>query len=192
MMSENRKEQVSAIVDDELDSGSQSVIDDLLKTPSLKASWARYHLISDSLQHNMPEAIDTGLAARISASIQDEPTILAPRPTSNSTLIKPVAGFAIAASVAAMAILGIQQNREEGPGIQEQAVVSFTPRATVNSTANQQTALNTPTEAQLRQVKANTNARLNSYLVNYNEHRKNSGFQGMLPYVRTVTFENNK
>ena len=192
-MSEERREHLSAILDNELDSGSQSAIDDLLKTPSLKASWARYHLIRDSLQQNLPEAIDTDLAARISARIQDEPTILAPRPTTNSRLLKPVAGFAIAASVAAMAILGIQQNREEGPGIQQQQVVSFTPRATVNSTAIiQQTALNTPAEAQLRKVKANTNARLNSYLVNYNEYRKNSDFQGMLPYVRTVTFENNK
>lgn len=191
MMSEQRKEQVSAMVDGELGGDFHSACDDLLRTPSLKACWARYHLIRDSLQQNLPGTVDTGLAARISASIQNEPTILAPRLSSKNTILKPLAGFAIAASVAAMAILGIQQNREGGV-IQGPQIVSFTPQSNMNRIPVQQASLNTPTEAQLKQIQANTRARLNSYLVNYNEYRANSGLQGMLPYARTVTFENNK
>ncbi len=191
MMSEERKEKVSALVDGELDIGSQSTIDNLLQTPSLQASWARYHLISDSLQKHIPAAIDTGLADRISADIQKEPTILAPRAGSKNVILKPLAGLAIAASVAAMAILGIQQNRE-GVDHQGQQMVSFAPPKTANVMVARQATLPTPTEAEVRQVKANARARLNSYLVNYNEYRTNSGYQGMLPYARTVTFENNR
>ncbi len=191
MMSEKRKESVSALVDGELTGDSQSTIDDLLKTPALKANWARYHLISDSLKGNLPEAADSGLAARISASIQAEPTVLAPQAASKNRFYKPLAGFAIAASVAAMAILGIQQN-QQAVGSQDQQLVSFAAQKPANAIPVQQAALNATSEAQLRQVKANTRARLNSYLVNYNEYRTNSGFQGMLPYARTVTYENNQ
>jgi sigma-E factor negative regulatory protein RseA len=190
-MSEERKEYISAMVDDELDNNSESTIDNLLQSPALKGCWARYHLISDCLNKNLPESIDGGLADRISASIQNEPTVLAPRATSNKAYLKPVAGFAIAASVATMAILGIQQNNG-GVEIQEQQTVSFMPQKRINSVSPQLASTNLASDAQLRLVKANSRARLNSYLVNYNEQRISSGFQGMLPYARTVTFENNE
>jgi len=191
MMSAERKEKVSALVDGELVDDSQSTIDDLLGTPALQASWARYHLISDSLKGNLPEVADSGLASRISAIIRDEPAILAPQVTANNRFYKPLAGLAIAASVAAMAILGIQQNRQAA-GDQDQQIISFAAQTPVNAIPVQQVALNPTAEAHLRQVRANTRARLNSYLVNYNEYRTNSGLQGMLPYARTVTFENNR
>ncbi len=191
-MSEQRKEYVSALVDNELDTDTESVLDDVLKTASLKNTLARYHLISDSLKQNIPESVDVNLAEKIAAKIDGEPTVLAPQARStNNVFLKPVAGFAIAASVAAMAILGIQQN-QEGTMNQRQELLSFTPQANVNTITPQNVVNSTPSEAQLRLVKANTRARLNSYLVNYNEYRTNSGVQGMLPYARTVTFENNK
>lgn len=190
-MSDERKEKISAMIDGELGRDTQSAIDDLLQTPFLKDSWTRYHLISDSLQQQLPEAIDSDLAARVSSSIENEPFILVPEVASKNAFLKPLAGFAIAASVATMAILGIQQS-EERTTVQEQQVVSFTPQNAVNTTVAQHASLARPTEAQLRQVKANARVRLNSYLVNYNEYRTNSGFQGMLPYAKTLTFENNQ
>ena len=191
MMSEERKERISALVDGELSGDSQSTIEDLLKMPALNSSWARYHLISDSLKGNLPVVIECELAARISDKIKEEPTVLAPQPASGNKLYKPLAGFAIAASVAAMAILGVQQNRQAVGG-QDQQIVSYTAQTPVNVIPVRQAALNPTAEAHLRQVRANTRARLNSYLVNYNEYRTNSGLQGMLPYARTVTFENNR
>ncbi len=101
-----------------------------------------------------------------------------------------MAGFAIAASVAAIAILGIQQNNG-GVEVEEQQTVSFIPQKR-SSISPQLVSTNSASDAQLNLVKANNRARLNSYLVNYNEQRIKSGFQGMLPYARTVTFENNE
>jgi sigma-E factor negative regulatory protein RseA len=190
-MSEEKRESISAMLDDELDSQSGSIVDDLLHSASLKDSWARYSLISDVLKKQMPESMDFNLADRISADVENEPTVLAPRKPATQNFLKPVAGFAIAASVAAMAILGIQQNNETIEPNSSQ-IVSFTPQATLNIAPTQLVSSNPDAEAQLRLVNANKRARLNSYLVNHNESRINSGFQGMQPYVRTVTFENEK
>jgi sigma-E factor negative regulatory protein RseA len=191
-MSEEREECISAMLDNELDSQSEPIVDDLLRSASLKDRWARYNLISDVLNKQMPESMDFNLADRISADIQNEPTVLAPRASATQNLLKPVAGFAIAASVAAMAILGIQQNNENIETASPQTV-SFTPQAKLNAMPLAQlVSSNSEAEAQVKLANANRRAKLNSYLVNHNESRINSGFQGMQPYVRTVTFENDK
>lgn len=187
-MSEDRKEQMSAMMDGELDAVT---IDPIINSPDFSDSWTRYHLISDSLQQQLPESIDTGLAARISSDIEKEPHLLAPVTELRAGYLKPVAGFAIAASVAVVAILGIQQNSTDSA---TEANVSVAFSSPVNPVIESQlpVAANSPTEAQLRQVKSDAQARMNSYLVNYSEYRTNAGLQGMLPYARTVTHENNR
>lgn len=187
-MSEDKKEQISAMMDGELESPSVAAI---FKSGKMQSSWARYHLISDCLQHQLPESVDTGLAGRISQSIEQEPHLLAPARASKPTYIKPVAGFVIAASVATMAILGIQQNTDTSAPRNETSV-AFSSSVNSNNLPHQAVATNGVTEAQLRQVKDEARARMNSYLVNYSEYRTNAGLQGMLPYARTVTYENNR
>jgi len=190
-MSDDRKERLSAVVDSELDAQSGDAIDNMLKTPELRAAWARYHLIRDSLQQKLPEGLDTGLAGRIAERIADEPHIIATAGLTKNTYLKPVAGFAIAASVATMAILGIQQQPGE-TGLPGQGVVSTTSPAGVSSLSARPASLRSSSNEPLRQLNVDDRTRLNSYLVNYNEYRSKSGFQGMLPYARTVTFENGR
>ena len=112
-MIEAKKEQLSAFMDDEIDGQHKSLVSQLLKDAEMLGTWSRYHLISDCLKQWLPERVDTSLAENISKSLRKEPAIIAPsRPT--HTFVKPVAGFAIAASVAALAILGIQQQQPGG------------------------------------------------------------------------------
>lgn len=184
-MKVDRTEDISAMIDDELGRDSQHLIDDLLDTPSLQQRWRSYHLIRDSLQQQLPAKLDTTLASQISAKIDNEPHILAPLKKTQQAYLKPLAGLAIAASVAVLAIVVMQPNQEGKPG-QGVQLASFTP---ANKSVSSQTLQD---DAQVRQVKADTRARLNSYLVNYNEYQTKSGIQGMLPYARTVTFENNR
>lgn len=113
-MSETKKEQLSAFMDNEVDGLNKDIADDLLKDPELLDAWSRYHLISDSLKQGLPERIDRNLAKNVSDTLRNEPAIVAPHRSSHA-YIKPVAGFAIAASVAALAILGIQQQQLGGP-----------------------------------------------------------------------------
>ncbi|NKB37000.1 MAG: hypothetical protein GKR93_07475 [Gammaproteobacteria bacterium] len=184
-MNVDRTEDVSAMIDDELEQDGQHLVDDLLNTPLLRERWRSYHLIRDSLQHQLPEKLDKTLASSVAAKIDNEPHILAPVKKSQPAYLKPLAGLAIAASVAALAIV-VLQPAQEGSSEQGIQVASFTPVGTpVTSQARQD-------DAQIRQVRAEARARLNSYLVNYNEYQTNSGIQGMLPYARTVTYENNR
>ena len=99
-----------------------------------------------------------------------------------------LAGMAIAASVAALAILVIQPQQGSDSAQGGAQLTAFAP---VQDNRPTQLSSVAPGGVQGRQVKANARARLNSYLVNYNEYKTNSGFQGMLPHARTVTYENN-
>ena len=188
-MSEKRKEQLSALVDGELLSHIEPAVDEMLKTAELKDSWARYHLIRDTLKQNVPPQLDFSFGQRVSASIASEPTILAPTGSTN-TLLKPIAGFAIAASVAVMAILGTQQNQDDVSS-EEQTIVSLQPQTMTNSAPLRTVSLSDSGISSDRELDE-SRARLNNYMLNYNEHRSQSGFQGVLPHVRTVTFESNR
>lgn len=131
-MNETKKEQLSAFMDDEIDRGQEKLVDDLLKDPELLDTWSRYHLISDSLKQGLPERLDRDLAKNVSDSLRNEPAIVAPHRSTHS-FIKPVAGFAIAASVAALAILGIQHQQLGGPHESPDTLVQSTPGSAAGS-----------------------------------------------------------
>lgn len=114
-MSDAKKERLSAFMDGELEGpGQGDAVDQLLEEPELMDAWGRYHLVSDCLKQRLPDRLDRDLAASVSRALQDEPAIVAPvaflRP-----LARPAAGFAIAASVAALAVLGVQRQQLGGP-----------------------------------------------------------------------------
>ena len=89
----------------------KNLVGQLLKEPELLDTWSRYHLISDCLKHHLPEHIDKDLAGNVSKSVQKEPAIVLP-PSACPVILT---GFAIAASVTALAILSIQQQQLGGP-----------------------------------------------------------------------------
>jgi len=187
-MNEQKRELLSALVDDELAQEASSVIETLLEDNEAKQTWSRYHLIGNSLRGHLPGHI-VDISSNVSQTIASEPTILAPAIKSSSRkssdLMKPVMGFAIAASVAAVAIFNVQQAKqfpETGqPVIAQSSIATSQPSlATSPQLVNQQTA-----QAQVYQVK-HIDPRLNRYLVNYNEYRANTGVSGMPPHVRMV------
>lgn len=188
-MSEHNREQISALLDGELERSSASMLNALRDNPEYRQIWQRYHLIGESLRGNLPGHIDMGLADRISAAIQNEPPILAPR-TLTHPVLRPVIGFAIAASVTAIAILGVRQASFGPAGMPDPAVAAnasvSVPQAHVATFTAESPA---PAEVPDYRTVAEAEARLNRYLVNYNEYRTNAGVQGMLPYVRIVAHE---
>ncbi len=190
-MNEQKREQLSALVDNELTKEASSVIESLLEDNEAKQTWSRYHLIGDSLRGHIPEHVGD-ISSNVSQAIASEPTILAPAKISasrkSSYLMKPVMGFAIAASVAAVAIFNVQQARkipETGqPVIAQSSIATDQPSlATSPQFVNQDAA-----QAQVYQVR-NADPRLNRYLVNYNEYRASTGVGGMPPHVRLVANE---
>lgn len=171
-------EQISALVDDELDAAEQALLlRQLARDESLRRQFARYQLLSDALKDSLPERVDPDFHLRIQTALQDE---AAPHATAAGShlghrLFRPLAGLAVAASVAVVAVLSLQSVRETTP--QSAPAVASAP-----APADYIRAEGTPPAAL-----AATPARdLDAYLVNHNEVAVNRGMRGMLPYVRIV------
>ncbi len=176
MMNNDNREWLSALADGELQGDElQRGLDALRNDPELLASWKSYHVIRDSVSSNLNHEVAPQLHLRISAALENEPTILAPQRRPR-TWLKQVAGVAIAASVTGVAIIGIQTMNG----------VDSAPSAV--PVAQQQEYLRMePTQLARAKEKATQNSdALNPYLVNHNEYSANSGIQGVLPYVRIV------
>lgn len=116
-----KHQQLSAWVDGEVqqnEADSKTLIASTLSDAELAGKWQRYHLIRQSLRKEVPDEIDTGLSVSIAQALEQEPTILAPKRKGWRELpvvaaVLPMARqggqFAIAASVAVAAIIGVQQ-----------------------------------------------------------------------------------
>jgi len=163
-MNEQIKERLSAFMDGELH--DDSVIDQLQADQEAIATWSRYHLIRDVLHQNYV-AGTAGLSAQIASALQDEPTILAPR-RAGKKLLKHASGWAIAATIAAVAILVVRQP-EPVPDAQSALAIG-------------------PITQQPVRLTAAAESKLSSYLVSHNESSASSRMKGMLPYTRIISY----
>ncbi|GAB4300545.1 MAG: RseA family anti-sigma factor [Thiohalomonadaceae bacterium] len=190
-MENHTNEQISALVDDELHGPAlRQALERLRQDADLQGRWSRYHLISDTLHANLASARAAHLHQRVRATLEQEPTLLAPRRKPRlPTLAKQVAGVAIAASVAAVAILAVRQEAVEPAGIAPTAMqMAQSPRP-----AHEMVQLaSTGAPATVVVPPIANRGRLNAYLVNHNEYSASSGMQGVLPYVRIVSHETAK
>jgi len=184
-MKDRLHEQLSALVDDELTHAEQTLLmKQVGRDEDLHERLVRYQLISDAMRNRLPDRVDPAFPARVRAAIKgmvpDAGTAVANRAGDwPGRLLKPVAGLALAASVAVVAVLSLQTVREE-PGVP--ATVASAP-----TTGDFIRAENTPDPA----VRARPDSNLDVYLVNHNEYATNRGMRGMLPYVRIVSHEMN-
>jgi sigma-E factor negative regulatory protein RseA len=173
-MTEETKEAISSLVDDELqDVARTRLLDRLLSDTELRVAWERYHLVRDCMHDATPAHGAQSLAERVKRQIALEPVVLAERRARRRTsFVRPAAGAAIAASVAVLAVLAVQSLSTSGdtraPG-QPAEVAGL--------------RWDTPAPAVER--------RLNTYLVNHSEYQGN-GMHGMLPYARIVGYDAQK
>lgn len=171
-MKDKIHEQISALLDDELADSEQSLlIRQLVREPALKERLLHYQTISDALHDNLPQLVDTRFYERVHAAVQQE-TAIDGAPPRYGALMKPLAGLAVAASVAVVAVVSLQSVRQEDPA----ATAAVASAPTVDSYIR---AENAPTP--LAPARG-----LDVYLVNHNEFAVNRNMQGMLPYVRIV------
>ena len=174
-MKDTLNEQISALVDDELDPNEQALLlRQLSRDESLRRQFARYQLASDALRDTLPDQIDPEFHTRIQDALQDEATPQAAATQHLQRLYKPVAGLAIAASVAVVAVLSLQavhQSTDTTPTVASAPAHTDFIRA----------------EGQSPEDRTATPARdLDAYLVNHNEFAVNRGMRGILPYTHIV------
>jgi sigma-E factor negative regulatory protein RseA len=213
---EQSGEQISSLVDGEFENnhGDESGIDHLVTNKAAKHSWESYHLISDALKRNLPRFIDNQFASRVMAELENEPTVLAPSRI-NSLIGKQVAGLAIAASVATVAVLGVQFMYKEDPmapssqvaqinvpgnqGSGLQASKSPIRQEFINRDIQTVTQAVNPADSRSQQLAQQLaekrqaqlleqyHPNLSKYLLNHNQRAARGVFQGVIPYARIIT-----
>lgn len=219
-------ERLSSLMDGELDDTRQRhAIDTLLHDTAARDCWERFHLASDALHGNLPKAIDPGFSARVMAAIEDEPAILAPPPPrkpavssdhavpARSSFSKRFAGLAVAASVAAIAVMGVGSLYREDPMVPHGQQVAESksapseyirlakqpspPLGATLASANAPLATSAAdaslaTRAEMLrtypEIARRIDPRLHKYLINHSQQAARSNIQGVMPYARIVTY----
>jgi sigma-E factor negative regulatory protein RseA len=181
-MSDTIKEQVSAFVDGELPDAERELLQRRLSSDDeLQGTWQRYHLIRDAMREDLPEYVSRKSHSDYSqhGDIDDSN----PVPTNTwQRLLRPVAGVAIAASVAMLAVFGVIYNTD-----------SIAPPTASQIAASQPSQL---PESYLVVPRGGWNSakpavvsHLNGYLV---DHSNYSGFgarQSIIPYSRIAGYD---
>jgi sigma-E factor negative regulatory protein RseA len=111
-MSEQIREQVSAFLDGELpNSETELLLKRLTRDGELRESFGRYALIGEALRGSSAGLLTKGFAGRVNLAIDGEPAAAdaAQRAPSPPRWWRPVAGVAVAAGVAAIAVGALQQ-----------------------------------------------------------------------------------
>ncbi|MDX1594209.1 MAG: sigma-E factor negative regulatory protein [Gammaproteobacteria bacterium] len=181
-------EQLSALVDDELgEAETERMLGRLAGEPDLRDAWARYQLIGTAIRRGIPAVHDPDLATRVIDAIGDtepEGELEASLPAAASAtggrgrLRRSLGGFAMAASVAAVALLGVRylgpvDEAGSGPQTAMRSSPVLQAQPVAETVAAQQTTLD-------RQ-------RLNDYLLRHNEFAASGGLRSLPPYVRVVS-----
>ncbi len=121
-MSTSFDERISALIDGELtEFEARRVAAEVSQDPELQKRYQRYVLAGDVIRDELPKSFDMGFADRVMAAIDEEETLdarhvddlraandSARAESSAATWKKPLAGAAIAASVAVLALVSLQ------------------------------------------------------------------------------------
>ena len=186
-MSNKSEELISAFMDEETTAfESRMCINQMIAEQSRRARWERYHIIRDALQGNLPVFAGSEFSRDIMDNIRQEQGLNVDMTTSpkHSKYLKPLGGLALAASVAALTILGVRlffsTDATVGPSVvaKVESDIDEDGAHSGSAASTQRWSLNTADEA-----------RMNSYLVNHAEYAAKIE---MMPYVRIVGYENNR
>lgn len=108
-MSESNREYLSRLMDGDLDRNARRfLLRRLAADDDMKATWRRFHVVRACLHRELLAAGD--LSTRVARALEGEPV---PGRGRMQAWFRPVAGSAIAASVALMAIVGINSTMLE-------------------------------------------------------------------------------
>ncbi|MCC6714121.1 MAG: sigma-E factor negative regulatory protein [Gammaproteobacteria bacterium] len=213
-MTDEKLLKLSSYVDGACTEIERRAVENSLNDPEMRACWARYHLMGQAMRAELPPYLDRQFGDRLRQALGAEPTVLSPA-RRREHWTRPLAGAAIAATVAAVAVFGV---RNMGTSTVSPGAAIATSPATLpagSSLVAQQpfapaaALVEAPAHEPLRAVGAygpgdafwgepgreaggapmpSARSRLNSYIVNYSEQRAMMGSPGVLPYVKVVGY----
>jgi sigma-E factor negative regulatory protein RseA len=200
-MSEQIREQVSAFLDGELPgTETELLLKRLTRDGELRESFGRYALIGEALRGGGSQLLSRRFASRVNLAIDGEP-VIAQSPIQSvreRRWWRPLAGVTVAAGVATVAIVALQQ-RAISPGLRvatpSTANNISTPVSAVSATASALSARNQsavqggggPREALSYTVPASSDApasiapaRLTNYVFAHSKYSSGLGQRGVL------------
>ena len=192
-MNGNHGETISALLDGELGQpAAQRALDSLLQgDPEERARFGRYRLIGD-LMRGEAVVVSTDLAARVQERLRDEPHVLVPV-RRQRTLLRPVAGAALAASVAAGAVMVEPQllgPANQPPGASQVAsapVPHGAPVARVAATGSGPVA--SAGQARWHRLDGEMAERLNRMVLEHHEFGGRTGINGPVAHIGLVSYD---
>jgi sigma-E factor negative regulatory protein RseA len=114
-MSEKTREHISSLMDGEVNAETgRFLLRRLGSDADLCATWARYHLVRDCLRHDDGALYGSDLCQRVNRALEDEPVVRTGTRLTRRWL-RPVAGGAIAAAVALMAVMAVDPGQRVAP-----------------------------------------------------------------------------
>jgi len=165
------KEKISALMDGELERHEAAgMLNALVQEGESREAWRTYQLIGDAMRDT--QLLSAGFAARVSARLAKEPTVLAPARIASRPLVTRWQALSAAAGVAAVALVGWVAFGPQQPGVE---VAQLTPPAPVLQVAPAEVAQVAPPAAAA------------DYLLAHQGYSPRNSLQGVAPYVRMVS-----
>jgi sigma-E factor negative regulatory protein RseA len=184
-MSKESLEHLSSLMDGEISRDSGMFLTRRLSSDDkMCETWERYHLIRDCIRQPGGKQLVTGLSEKLNAKLaaEEAPSISA---WQNNRWLKPVSGFAIAASVASFAVMVALPQPASLPvntgNMSQTASVNkpfVSPNTLPLAPSSQAASFSSAGQTQ--------NQRMNSYLLRHNQMARTAGRQGFVSFVPIV------
>lgn len=182
MSQSKREQQLSILMDDELDRDEmERSLNDLSGDQDLRALWDRYHLIGDALRGEPLSRETMTVADQVRERLSDEPVVLVPKMRRiTRRWATPLAGSALAASVILLVL--VAGPRWLGPG-------DSAPVQLANQSPPAPTLYRNRTGTHWSLRRPEVESKLNGFLVNHQEYAPASGMKGGVPYVTFASYD---
>ncbi len=197
-----RDEQLSALLDNAMDEKElQEFMQDLKRNPLEDAERVqRYQMVGDVVRDELNESSFMDISAAVHRAIEQEPS-LDVKPAKQpgrifdlSAWMKPLTGMAVAASVAMVTVVTVRLVDTDPANESQQAIANVNQAPVTNNVAV--APVNPAIAQQIRAVSTEASQQnqlrqkqLNEYMMNHSGYAGQSTMQGMMPYVRVVTFD---
>lgn len=199
------RESVSALMDGEAEELELRRILSAQHTEVVDDTWRHYQLARELLT-DKADAIafrHVDISQRVSAAIAEQPLVVA---KGSSWWIRPAAGFAVAASVAAAVVVGVQDLAQPITGVapaERVATVASSRVYPLDGVSLQASSGTAPAKvveyspqalpgavaASQQQAEANARKRFDAYLLRHTQQAALNNGQGMISFARVASFD---
>ena len=200
-------EKLSLLLDDYADDNAAATLDEVIGDVNLQYRTRRYRMIGEAMRHELPPAIDTGFHSAVMARIDDQAEAQTHSPRAQSPqqpaakrsvlswVTRPLAGLAVATSVALVTV-ALWQPPEPEPGQPGDSLVSADQRKIQQLVEPQIQSVAVPVSTRVQTLgmrwkveheSPGMQQKLNAYLVNHTEH--SNSMQGLIPQARVAGFD---